>query len=266
MRRWLILLPTLGEWLAAGPFALAMSSGFFAFFAHTGLLSVLVDEGLLPVRVCGSSAGALVTGAWASGAEPAAIAEKLLALERRHFWDPAPGLGFLRGRLFLQSLEAMLPARTFETCRVPAAVSVFDIAARRTRVITRGALAPAICASCAVPGMFHPVRLDGRLLWDGGVADRPGLAGLSEMPAVEGQRVLYHHIASRSPWRRFGTGMAIPRRPRMTTLVMDDLPRAGPFRLEAGRRAFEVARVLARVALRQPVDADEPEVHVREPR
>jgi NTE family protein len=264
MRRCFVVLPApgdrLGEWLAAGPFALAMSSGFFAFFAHTGLLSVLVEEGLAPVRVSGSSAGALVTGAWASGAEPAAIATKLLSLERSHFWDPAPGLGLLRGRLFRQALEEMLPVRTFEECRVPAAISVFDIAARRTRVVSRGPLAPAICASCAVPGMFHPVRLDGRLFWDGGIADRPGLAG---MPPIPGERVLYHHIASRSPWRRFGNGMAIPRRPDMTSLVMADLPRSGPFRLEAGRRAYETARTLARVALRQRIEASE--VHVSAP-
>ena len=250
----------LADWLGAGPFALAMSSGFFAFFAHTGLLSVLVEEGLVPVRVSGSSAGALVTGAWASGADPGAIADRLLSLERSHFWDPAPGLGLLRGRLFQTALEAMLPVGTFEECRVPAAVSVFDIAARRTRVITRGPLAPAIGASCAVPGMFHPVRLEGRFFWDGGIADRPGLAG---MPPVPGERVLHHHIASRSPWRRFGTGMAIPRRPDMTTLVMADLPRSGPFRLDAGRRAYETARTLARVALRQRIEG--PELHVSPP-
>jgi NTE family protein len=47
-----------------------MSSGFFSFFAHAGLLGVLIDEGFLPERVSGSSAGALVTGAWAGGVEP----------------------------------------------------------------------------------------------------------------------------------------------------------------------------------------------------
>jgi NTE family protein len=259
MGRCFILLPSLGDWLSEGPFALTMSSGFFAFFAHTGLLSVLVETGRVPVRVSGSSAGALVTAAWASGAEPADIAAKLLSLERSHFWDPAPGLGLLRGELFRRSLEEMLPARRFEHARVPAAVSVFDIAARRTRVITEGPIAPAICASCAVPGMFHPVTIDGRRYWDGGVADRPGLAG---MPSIAGERVLYHHISSRSPWRRFGTGMAIPTRPAMTTLVMENLPRSGPFKLEAGRRAYEMARRLARVALRQPVGSGE--VHVRD--
>ena len=59
--------PTLEEWLREAPFALGMSSGFFGFFAHTGVVTVLEDEGLLPSRVSGSSAGALVGGAWAAG-------------------------------------------------------------------------------------------------------------------------------------------------------------------------------------------------------
>jgi len=87
---------TLGEWLEE-PFALAMSSGFFAFFAHTGVLGALVARGARPTRVSGSSAGALVTGAYAAGAEPGRIEEELAGLRRHDFWDPRPGLGLLAG-------------------------------------------------------------------------------------------------------------------------------------------------------------------------
>ena len=49
----------LGEWLGERPFSLAMSSGFFGFFAHTGVVEVLDEEGLRPARLYGASAGAL---------------------------------------------------------------------------------------------------------------------------------------------------------------------------------------------------------------
>src|SRR4051794_35975321 len=143
--------PTLEEWLRGRAFSLAMSSGFFGFFAHTGVLEVLEERGLLPRRVSGSSAGALVSGAWAAGLDPAALARELLALRRADFWDPALGAGFLRGRLFRERLQTMLPAREFSDCRVPLAVSVFDVFAQKTRVIDRGPIAAAIHASCAVP-------------------------------------------------------------------------------------------------------------------
>ena len=242
--------PTLGEWLDEAPFALGMSSGFFSFFAHAGVLSVLEDRGQLPMRVSGSSAGALVVGTWAAGIDASHLAGELLRLERRDFWDPAPGPGLLRGRRFLERLEAMLPTRAFDDCRVPLAVSAFDLFTRRTAVLACGPLARAICASCAVPLLFQPVWIDGRPYLDGGIADRPGLAG---MPA--GTRLLFHHIASRSPWRRpTSPALRIPRRQEMTTLVIHDLPRVHPFALARGQQAFERARRATRAALAQPID------------
>jgi NTE family protein len=237
---------TLREYLHAGPFALAMSSGFFGFFAHTGFLMVLEDAGLLPARVSGSSAGALVSAAWAGGLDAPGLADELLRLERAHFWDPAPGAGLLRGRLFRERLEAIVPSRAFAGCRAPAAVSVFDFLTRQTRVVTSGDLPRAIHASCAVPLLFHPVWVDGRPSLDGGVLDRPGLAG---MPASE-PRLLFHHIASRSPWR---SKQELPSRPGMVSVVLTGLPRPGPFRLEAGRRALAAARRATLRALDRPV-------------
>jgi NTE family protein len=115
-------------------------------------------------------------------------------------------------------------------------------------VLTDGPLAPAIHASCAVPVMFHPVRIGARLYVDGGVADRPGLAG---MPA--GARVLYHHLASRAPWRH-AASMGIPRRPGLFALAIHALPRPHPFDLASGRRAVELALSRTREALTRPVE------------
>jgi NTE family protein len=240
---------SLRQWLGEGPFGLTMSSGFFSFYAHTGVFTTLEDVGLLPSRVSGSSAGALVGASWAGGLDAPRLAEELERLERRDFWDPAPGAGLLRGRLFRERIASLLPARTFASCRVPAAVSVFDVFSRTTRVVDRGDMAPAICASCAVPFLFHPVLLEGRPSLDGGIRDRPGLAG---MPRSE-PRVLFHHIPSRSPWR---LAVPIPSRPGMVTLVIDGLPRSGPFKLHEGRRAFRVAREAMKRALDQPISED----------
>ncbi len=74
---------TLGDWLAEAPFGLGMSSGFFSFFAHTGMLTALVERGLRPAHLGGSSAGALVAGAFAAGVAPSALADVLLGLDRR---------------------------------------------------------------------------------------------------------------------------------------------------------------------------------------
>lgn len=243
-------LPTVREWLEERPYALALSSGFFGFFAHTGLLTVLEDEDLLPARLAGSSAGALVAGIWASGVSSIAIRDELFALRREHFWDPGVGPGLLRGRLFRQRLDSLLRVPTFAECRAPLSVSVFDVITMKTRVVSEGELAPALQASCSVPLLFQPVWSGGRPLLDGGIADRPGIVGLSP-----GVRTLHHHLASRSPWRRAGaSSMEIPSREGLVALVLGELPRVGPFRLEQGPRAFDAARRAARSALERRVE------------
>jgi len=240
---------TLRDWLAEEPFTLVMSSGFFGFFAHAGLVSVLEEEGLLPARIAGSSAGALVGALWAAGVPAARIRDELRGLRRADFWDPRPGPGLLRGALFRRLLERVLPVQTFEECRIPLALSVHDLRARRTVVLRAGPLAPAIHASCALPFLFHPVRIEGRLYSDGGIADRPGLAGVEH-----GARVLHHHLTSRSPWRRWNSpALRAPQRPGLRAIALEGLPRAGPFRLGRGREAMERAAAGAREALSRPV-------------
>lgn len=239
---------TLRAWLAEGPFALAMSSGFFGFFAHAGIVLALEEAGLAPSRLSGSSAGALVAGAHAAGLPARALVRELEQLEREQFWDPGAFYGvlqggLLRGERFAKRLESLLPARTFEACRVPVTVSVFDVLAVRTEVVSQGDLASAIVASCAVPGLFRPVRREGRWLLDGGIRDRPGLAGLPQ-----GERVLLHHLTSRSPWRRRGD-IALPRRQGLVSLVIEGLPRSGPHLLHEGVRAMRAAKEGATRAL-----------------
>ncbi|HSM93651.1 MAG TPA: patatin-like phospholipase family protein [Anaeromyxobacteraceae bacterium] len=238
--------PTLRSWLSEAPYTLALSSGFFGFFAHAGVVAVLEEEeGLWPSAGCGSSAGALVMGLWGAGLPAARLREELLALRREHFWDPWPGWGLLRGLKFRDRLESLLPVPTFDRCRWPVAFSAYDVATKRTEVLRDGPLAPAIHASCAVPLLFQPVCIGARRFLDGGVTDRHGLAATRP-----GERVLYHHLTSRSPWRKKDSpALRIPAREGLRAVAIDGLPRSGPFKLHAGLSAMERAAEGMRAAL-----------------
>ena len=230
---------TLADWLRAQPFGLTLSSGFFGFFAHAGLLAALDDAGLKPAFVSGASAGALAGGLWAAGMAPRDFRDHLLALDKRDFWDPWPGFGLLRGKKFSTLMRRLLPVATFEDCPVPVAVSAFDVVGRRTRVFNSGDLAKAIHASCAVPLMFQPVWLQGRPYLDGGARDWAGIDGMPEhLP------VLYHHLPLRMPWLTLpGSLLGLPVRDQLKTVHIHGLARPSPNDLSPGAEAFEQARV-----------------------
>ncbi|MEM7112338.1 MAG: patatin-like phospholipase family protein [Chloroflexota bacterium] len=241
---------TLRQWLQAEPFTLSMSAGFFAFFAHCGVVSVLEEEGLFPAQITGASSGAMIGSAWASGCSAQLLRDFAFALRKSDFWDPGLGLGLLKGDRFRRITAQVCRVGRVEDCAIPMAISVYDIWARETVALRRGPMADVVSASAAMPGFFQPVRINGRLYSDGGIHDRPGLIGTES-----GQRIFYHHIASRSPWRRKNDpALKVPERDNMMALVVNDLVRANPNKLENGRLAFAQAREATQKALDQLVN------------
>ena len=228
---------TLRDWLAAEPYTLTLGSGFFGFFGHFGVLKALLDAGLPPARLTGASSGALVASCYASGMPVDAMQQLLFTMKREDFWDPGFGLGLLKGEKFRQQMRATFPCTRFEALAIPLKLSVYNRTRRCTEVISSGDLVDAAYASCALPILFQPLNRNGEQLLDGGVNDRPALAGVAD-----GERVLIHHLSSKSPWRRADDPALVPpQRPNGTTLVLDGLTRTSPFKLERGPQAFAEA-------------------------
>lgn len=239
---------TLRSWLERGPFTLCLSSGFFGFFAHAGVISVLEDEGLLPSALRGSSAGALISGLWASGVSAQELKESLFKLDKASFWDPGVGLGLLKGERFDRLLDQLLKCERFEETRCPLSITAFHCFKLRGVSLVKGSLRDAIRASCSYPGLFQPKWIDGAPYLDGGITDRPGTLGLKEE-----ERVLYHHLASRSRWRGALGLTQIPSRSGQVSLCLSALPRCGPSRLDVGPSAYEAARVQTIELLDKPM-------------
>jgi NTE family protein len=236
---------TLRQWLQSKPFTLSMSSGFFSFFAHCGMLSALESEGLTPAKITGSSAGALVGACWASGCSSNEIKERLFEITKNDFWDPSPGLGLLKGVKFRKMVSDICKVDSLQNCRIPVAFSVFDLLTFKTHTLTEGKIQSAVSASCAFPLLFQPVKIGRRYYLDGGIKDRPGLSGV-----VTGERVFYHHISSRSPWRRKNSrALNVPQRENMQTLSIKGLPRVGPNTMEQGQEAYRIAKEATLTAL-----------------
>lgn len=242
--------PLLGEWLTDQPFSLALSSGYFGFFAHFGLLTALSEASIHPVTISGSSSGALAAAFWASGCDPAEIRTLLFSLDRKQIWDPGIGAGLLRGDRFRALVRKHSPVENLEQCRIPVRISAFDLLTRSTRVLDRGNLGNAVYASCCVPFLFQPIRIGNAVYIDGGIGDQDGLAGVKP-----GGRLLHHYIPSRLPLGDRLPKHARNRHPgeRLTVILRQQIT-VGLSKLDNGPAAYQAARQTMLEALERPLD------------
>ncbi len=218
---------SLGEWLAEGPYTLALSSGFFGFYAHAGVLEALCESDVAPAALRASSGGAVTAALWASGLEPAELSQGLSQVKREDFWDPAPGVGLLRGEVLDDTLRSRMPVTDFAGCRLPISISVFDVRKRETEVINSGDLVLATRASSAFPGLFQPVIINGQPKLDGGIKDHAGYYG-----APLQERILHHDLKRKQ---------VTVNRENLQRLSLEALPTVNPFKLYRGMVAYKEA-------------------------
>jgi len=149
---------------------LALSGGAARGIAHAGVLKVLEEENLRPDLIVGTSAGSLAGAFLAAGVSAARTIMWAETLRWSSLARPVISkLGLLANDRLGELLERALPVRTFEELSIPFACMATDLETSESVILQSGDLRTAIRASCAIPGLFTPVEVDGRLLIDGGV-------------------------------------------------------------------------------------------------
>jgi NTE family protein len=202
--------------------------------AEAGMAGALLEAGVVPDLICGTSIGAINGAALAADPTPDG-AQQLVAM-----WGELAADGVLGGSLLGRLVEIVrsgtslhdgedlrrlllerLPVHTFEELLVPFQCVAASIERAREHWFSCGDLIDAVLASCALPGVFPPVCIAGEHFFDGGLVNSIPLA----------------RAASRGRWgswpsrSRGGTG-SIP------TSTM--CPMASPF--TCYRRAFRSGR------------------------
>lgn len=153
---------------------LALSAGAAKGLAHIGVIKVLLENNVPIDFVAGTSAGAMVGGAFASGLS----IDQVEQLAAKASWFALGRIAFSRfGILSLEPMRAFIKQNflvsRFEDLPIPFACVATDLATGEKVIMQKsGDLAAAICASCAVPGMFVPItNEEGRKLIDGGIVE-----------------------------------------------------------------------------------------------
>jgi NTE family protein len=177
---------------------IALGGGFARGMAHIGILKVLEEENVPISVVAGTSVGALIGALYCSGLSAAELADVARKVRFRDFarWTISR-FGFATSHRMTRFLNTVLRAKTFEELRIPLAVTATDYATGDGVVFCEGPLIDPVRASCAYPGMFLPVNIDGRLLVDGMLAHAVPTRPLRNMGA---DRVLAIQLKGR--WLR----------------------------------------------------------------
>ncbi len=204
---------------------LALGGGGVRGLAHIPVLEALDGMGRRPACLAGTSMGAIVAALYASGRSGRDLRAQVEAMMPsrddgfREALDKGGELlrwvgglalhaghgGLVRADRFLERLVSRLGAETFEELSLPLRVVATDYWRREEVVFDGGPLLPALKASMAVPGVFAPVVIDGRVLVDGGVTNQVPYDLLRGEADVV---VAVDVVGTRSP-RRHGTPNAV---------------------------------------------------------
>jgi NTE family protein len=170
-------------------FGLALSGGGARGFAHIPVLEALDEMGVRPSVVAGTSIGAIMGAGYAAGMSGAEIRDYAIRMFTNRsdvlarVWrlrpkrvkdlitDTSAALGQFDAERVVDSFLPEGVPRAFEGLELPLKVVATDFYGWRQASLETGPLYPALAASAALPILFRPVRIAGRVLIDGGITN-----------------------------------------------------------------------------------------------
>jgi NTE family protein len=185
---------------------LALGGGFARGLTHIGVLKALEEAGIPVDYVAGTSVGALVGACYCGGITATELAEIARMARFKDFarWTLSR-YGFCSNDRIGHFCARVLKITKFEELKIPLAITATDFHTGEAVVFTQGSLVNPIRASCAYPGMFRPVEIDGRPYIDGMLAYAVPTTPLRAMGAerVVGIYLSAHWTQQRTPRHMF---------------------------------------------------------------
>lgn len=194
---------------------IALGGGGAKGLAHIPILEVLDEFGLKPYRIAGTSIGAVIGVLYASGYTGKKMREginQMSFMEGDKFTEALTGKdlfgwfeyididwkgkSLLKGDKFLNDLMKEVRVTVFEDLKYPLKVVASDFWKREQVVFDSGEIRPAIHASMALPGIFKPVVINGKVLVDGGAVNPVPFDLLDECDVVIAVNVMGNRTES----------------------------------------------------------------------
>jgi NTE family protein len=160
--------------MAKTKIGLALGGGAARGWAHIGVIRTLAEAGIVPDIIAGTSIGAVVGGCFAAERldELEAFARELTRRKVFGYLDfNLSGSGLITGQRLCAKLEESLGDCSIEDLKRPFTAVATEIGTGHEIWLSRGRLASAMRASYALPGIFKPVNINNRWLFDGALVN-----------------------------------------------------------------------------------------------
>lgn len=150
---------------------IALSGGGARGFAHAGALEAIEEAGLRPSVIAGVSAGSVVAVLYAAGLSPRKIMEIFADMKAKNFVDFRPhGGGLMSISPFKHFIEKAIGKYTnLEELPIPTYIGATDFDHGVPVEFHKGRIGERVEASCSIPIVFRPVKINGISYVDGGV-------------------------------------------------------------------------------------------------
>ena len=152
--------------------ALVLGGGAFHGMAHAGVIKVLEDAGIPIDLIVGASAGSLMGALYADNPHIDSLIPLIKSTTAKDVFDFSlfrSREGFVSGKKLQNYLNDQLHATQIEDTQIPFVAVTTDIERGKSVALKAGPIAPSVNASCAIPGIFEPVKMYGTTFVDGGV-------------------------------------------------------------------------------------------------
>lgn len=148
----------------------ALSGGGARGFAHVGVLKAMEEFGIKPDIIAGVSAGSVAAVMYAAGLKPDDVLKYFSEVKFSDLCELSiPKDGFFKLDGFKAFLAKHLPYEKLEELPIPTLVCATELDAGTYKIFSEGKIVDRVAASCCIPIIFKPVRIDGINYVDGGV-------------------------------------------------------------------------------------------------
>ncbi len=151
---------------------ISLSGGGARGIAHIGVLDALLENGIYPEVIAGTSAGSIVGALYAAGKTP----EEMLDFVKdssilKIFRVGLPDKGLASLKYLQERLREIIPDDSFESLQKPLFIAITNLLTGRLEVKSSGELYKVVMASSSIPLVFQPVQIGDGLFVDGGALE-----------------------------------------------------------------------------------------------